>query len=39
MRASFARFVLGAMLAIVLYPTLAGGRVTFTGFALSWVRR
>jgi Kef-type K+ transport system membrane component KefB len=27
-------FVLGAMLAIGLYPTLAGDRVTFTGFAL-----
>ncbi|HUQ79522.1 MAG TPA: cation:proton antiporter [Gemmatimonadaceae bacterium] len=29
-----APFLLGAMLAIVLYPTLAGERVTFTGFAL-----
>ena len=27
-------FLLGATLAIVLYPTLAGSRVTFTGFAL-----
>jgi Kef-type K+ transport system membrane component KefB len=29
-----APFLLGATLAIVLYPTLAGSRVTFTGFAL-----
>ena len=29
-----APFLLGAMLAIVLYPTLAGDRVTFLGFAL-----
>ena len=29
-----APFLLGAVLAIVLYPTLAGERVTFTGFAL-----
>jgi Kef-type K+ transport system membrane component KefB len=29
-----APFLLGATLAIVLYPTLAGARVTFTGFAL-----
>jgi Kef-type K+ transport system membrane component KefB len=29
-----APFVLGALLAIGLYPTLAGGRVTFAGFAL-----
>jgi Kef-type K+ transport system membrane component KefB len=29
-----APFLLGATLAIVLYPTLAGTRVTFTGFAL-----
>ncbi len=29
-----APFLLGTMLAIVLYPTLAGARVTFTGFAL-----
>jgi Kef-type K+ transport system membrane component KefB len=29
-----APFMLGAILAIVLYPTLAGARVTFTGFAL-----
>jgi Kef-type K+ transport system membrane component KefB len=29
-----APFLLGAILAIVLYPTLAGARVTFTGFAL-----
>jgi Kef-type K+ transport system membrane component KefB len=29
-----APFLLGAILAILLYPTLAGERVTFTGFAL-----
>jgi Kef-type K+ transport system membrane component KefB len=29
-----APFLLGAILAILLYPTLAGQRVTFTGFAL-----
>lgn len=29
-----APFLLGSMLAIVLYPTLAGSRVTFIGFAL-----
>jgi Kef-type K+ transport system membrane component KefB len=29
-----APFLLGAILAILLYPTLAGARVTFTGFAL-----
>jgi Kef-type K+ transport system membrane component KefB len=29
-----APFLLGAILAIVLYPTLAGEHVTFTGFAL-----
>jgi Kef-type K+ transport system membrane component KefB len=29
-----APFLLGATLAIALYPTLAGGQVTFTGFAL-----
>ena len=29
-----APFLLGAMLAIALYPTLAGERVTFVGFAL-----
>jgi K+:H+ antiporter len=29
-----APFLLGATLAIVLYPTLAGARVNFTGFAL-----
>jgi Kef-type K+ transport system membrane component KefB len=29
-----APFLLGSILAIALYPTLAGARVTFTGFAL-----